>query len=795
MPKESIRKAETLVPRSTDRLGTVQGHRDGFGFVVPDDGGEDIFLSEREMSRVMHGDRVNVRVLGTDRRGRPEGQIVEVVLHANRMVIGRLLNENGVLIVAPEDKRIGHDILIPPRGQADAKLGQVVSVEIIDYPDSYRQAVGRVVEVLGEIDDPGMEIEIAVRKYGVPYEFSAATLKELALLPDNVQQADLEERVDLRDIPLVTIDGADARDFDDAVYCEPVIFGKSKAWRLIVAIADVSHYVKPGQPLDDEALLRATSVYFPRRVIPMLPEKISNGLCSLNPGVDRLCMVCDAVVDAHGVVMAYQFYPAVMHSAQRFTYDTVWEVLSNTNGPEAARFIQFKPHLNNLYSLYKILLAAREKRGAIDFETTETQIISNELGKILRIEPRIRNEAHRLIEECMLTANVCAADFIQKHEHLGLYRVHAEPSEEKLTTLRQVLRTSGLSLGGGEKPKPKDFAKLIKDIMPRPDASMLQSVVLRSMQQAVYQPDNVGHFGLSYPAYAHFTSPIRRYPDLLVHRVIKSILHKKAYLPAIPERVPLNLALPRKGQARINAVNAKKSHGESKMHRNQDQHGHTKAAGKNVAGILATWGQLGVHCSSNERRADEASRDVEAWLKCYYMRDHLGQEYAGTITGVASFGLFVQLENLFVEGMVHVTELGGDYYQYDEARQELRGERTGMRHRLGDRLHVLVSRVDLDARKIEFSLVKSIGLDSSTSRSRSVVLASDSGRPNKKAASKKSKPISKSPKKHSGVNVNAAKAAGKQGAHQAKAQSSRKGNGKTASKSAGGKSLSQKGKR
>ena len=395
----------------------------------------------------------------------------------------------------------------------------------------------------------------------------------------------------------------------------------------------------------------------------------------------------------------------------------------------------------------------------------------------------------------MLTANVCAADFIQQHDHLNLFRVHAEPSEEKLTTLRQVLRTSGLSLGGGEKPKPKDFAKLVKEIKPRPDASMLQSVVLRSMQQAVYQPDNVGHFGLSYPAYAHFTSPIRRYPDLLVHRVIKAILQKKAYSPVIPERVPLNLTLPRKGQARINAANAKKSHGEGKTHRAQDQHGHVKTGVKNAASILATWGQLGVHCSSNERRADEASRDVEAWLKCYYMRDHLGQEYAGTITGVASFGLFVQLENLFVEGMVHVTELGGDYYQYDEARQELRGERTGMRHRLGDRLHVLVSRVDLDARKIEFSLVKSVGIESGASRNRTIVLASDTGRPNKKAASKKTRPISKTPKKHAGVNVNAAKAAGKQGAHQAKTQTMRNGNGKSVGKSAGGKSLSQKGKR
>ena len=801
MLKVSKRKTEASVQREADRVGTVQGHRDGFGFVIPDDGGEDIFLSEREMSRVMHGDRVNVKVLGVDRRGRPEGQIVEVLVHANRLVIGRLLNENGVLIVAPEDMRIGHDILIPPKGQGDAKLGQVVSVEIIDYPDSYRQAVGRVVEVLGEIDDPGMEIEIAVRKYGVPHEFSAAVIKEAAALPDGVLQADLEGRVDLRDIPLVTIDGADARDFDDAVYCEPTLFGKSKAWRLIVAIADVSHYVKPDRALDDEALLRATSVYFPRRVIPMLPEKISNGLCSLNPGVDRLCMVCDAVIDLQGIVLAYQFYPAVMHSAQRFTYDTVWEILSNSKGPEAARFAAFRTELSNLYQLYKILDAARERRGAINFETTETQIISNELGKILRIEPRIRNEAHKVIEECMLVANVCAADLLAQNNHHSLYRVHEEPSAEKLATLRQALRTSALSLTGGDKPQPKDFARLIKEIKPRPDSMMLQSSVLRSMQQAVYQPDNAGHFGLSYPAYAHFTSPIRRYPDLLTHRAIKAILQKKTYHPTLPERVPLNLTLPRKGTARANAVAAKKSHGEAVQSRLEAKgikgpkgaQGNKGAKGQHFS--LPVWGQLGVHCSANERRADEASRDVEAWLKCYYMRDHLGQEYAGTITGVANFGLFIQLENLFVEGMVHVTELGGDYFQYDEARQELRGERTGIRHRLGDRLHVLVSRVDLDARKIEFSLVKSIGAEGGGSRTRNVILGADSGRPHKKAASKKTRPDSKAPVKGVQSNATSGATTSINGQPSAKKSGKHKAKARGAHKQAGNKPPVRKGKR
>lgn len=745
--KETLALSEVKSKKLPEKNGTVQGHRDGFGFVIPDDGGEDIFLTEREMARVMHNDKVIVKVTGTDRRGRPEGQISEVAQHANKFVIGRLLNENGVLICAPEDKRIGHDILIPPRGQSNAKLGQVVSVEIIDYPDSYRQAVGRVVEVLGEIDDPGMEIEIAVRKYGVPNEFSPAALKESEALPDEIRDEDLEGRIDLRDIPLVTIDGEDARDFDDAVYCEPVTFGRAKAWRLIVAIADVSHYVRPGHPLDADAITRATSVYFPRRVIPMLPEKISNGLCSLKPEVDRLCMVCDAVIDQQGDVKAYQFYPAVMHSAQRFTYNTVWEILSNSNGPEAARFRHLKKNLDRLYSLYKVLRSARDKRGAIDFETTETQIISNQLGKIERIEPRIRNDAHRLIEECMLAANVCAADFLEKNGHLALFRVHAEPSVEKLQTLRQVLRTAGLNLGGSEKPRPKDFAKLIEEIKPRPDAAMLQSVVLRSMQQAVYQPENEGHFGLSYQAYAHFTSPIRRYPDLLVHRAIKAILAKKTYAPSIPTEVVLNLAMPRSGPGRVNAAQAKKAHEDAKQKPATKTMRGAKAR-KESTSAVAAWAQLGVHCSSNERRADEASRDVEAWLKCYYMRDHLGQEYAGTITGVATFGLFVQLESLFVEGMIHISELGGDYFQYDESRQELRGERTGIRYRLTDRVHVQVSRVDLDARRIEFTLVKANAERDYSSYG--LFKPADTSRGAKKAASKKTRPPHKAPIKETG---------------------------------------------
>jgi ribonuclease R len=669
--------------------GRVSGHREGYGFLVSDEGGDDIFLPEREMQKVLNGDRVRVRVIGTDRRGRPEGSIVEVVTRANTHVIGRLLNENGVWIVAPEDKRIGQDILLLG-SPGKAKTGQVVSVELVEQPSRFSQPTGKITEVLGDIDDPGMEIEIAVRKYGVPHEFSDATLKQAARLPNEVQESDLADRVDLRDIPMVTIDGEDARDFDDAVYCEPAKIGRSNGFRLIVAIADVSHYVKPNDALDRDAIERSTSVYFPRRVIPMLPEKLSNGLCSLNPDVDRLTLVCDAVITAKGEIKAYQFYPAVIHSAARLTYTEVAAVLANTKGPEASRRAALVPHLNHLYEVFKALLTARQARGAIDFETTETYIVCNAAGKIEKILPRTRNDAHRLIEECMLAANVCAADLLQRHEHPGVYRVHAGPTKEKLTQVRNFLKQAGLHLGGGEAPSASDYAELLPKIKLRPDAVLLQTMLLRSMQQAVYSPDNIGHFGLSYEAYAHFTSPIRRYPDLLTHRAIKAILQGKRYSPRDIDTSILNTMLSpaaRKMQAQDKAAGKKKSEGD-----------------------LAIWEALGIHCSANERRADEASRDVEAWLKCYFIRDKLGEEFTGTISGVASFGIFVQLDQLYIEGLVHVTDLGADYFQYDETRHELRGERTGIRYQLTDRVTVQVSRVDLDARKIDLRLVQEPGI-------------------------------------------------------------------------------------
>lgn len=669
--------------------GRVSGHREGYGFLIPDDGSADIFLPEKEMQKVLHGDRVQIRIIGTDRRGRPEGAIVEVVERANTHVIGRLLNENGAWVVAPEDKRIGQDILLSG-APGKAKAGQVVSIELIEQPSRYTQPVGKIVEVLGDIDDPGMEIEIAVRKYGVPHEFSAAAQKLASKLPSEVKESDLADRVDLRDIPLVTIDGEDARDFDDAVYCEPVKIGRSTAYRLIVAIADVSHYVKPNDALDVDALERSTSVYFPRRVIPMLPEKLSNGLCSLNPAVDRLTLVCDAVITAKGEIKAYQFYPAVIHSAARLTYTEVAAILANTKGTEAAKRQPLVPHLLNLYSVFQALLQARQARGAIDFETTETYIVCNAAGKIEQILPRTRNDAHRLIEECMLAANVCAADLLARHKHPGVYRVHAGPSKEKLNQVRTFLKQMGLHLGGGDTPAASDYAELIPKIKMRPDAVLLQTMLLRSMQQAVYSPDNIGHFGLAYEAYAHFTSPIRRYPDLLTHRAIKTILQGKRYEPKGIETSALNTTL---------------SPAARRMHAQDKADGKKKKEGE-----LAVWEALGIHCSANERRADEASRDVEAWLKCYFVRDKLGEEFTGTISGVTPFGIFVQLDALFIEGLVHVTELGADYFQYDEVRHELRGERTGIRYQLTDRVTVQVSRVDLDARKIDLRLVTEPGI-------------------------------------------------------------------------------------
>jgi ribonuclease R len=653
--------------------GTVQGHRDGHGFLVRDDRQPDLYLSPQEMRAVLHRDRVKARVIRYDRKGRPEGRVLEIIERKKAPIIGRLLHESGIWLVAPEDKRYGQDIMVPKNAIANATAGQVVAIELTEPPSLYSQPMGRVTEVLGEIDDPGMEIEIAVRKYEVPHRFSPETLAQAAGLPDKIRAVDRKDRIDLTDVALVTIDGEDARDFDDAVYCEPVKLGRGKTafdgWRLVVAIADVSHYVKPNEPIDVDAYERATSVYFPRRVIPMLPEKLSNGLCSLNPNEDRLAMVCDMLITAGGEIHAYQFFPAVICSHARFTYNEVAAILGNTRGPEAARRKELVPHLLHLHEVYRALLKERAKRGAVDFETTETQIICDDNGRIEKIVPRTRTEAHKLIEEAMLAANVCSADFIAQHKHPSLYRVHEGPTPEKKTLLQNYLKALGLGLSVSDDPKPGEFQAIAAATKDRPDAMQIHTMLLRSMQQAIYTPINSGHFGLAYEAYTHFTSPIRRYPDLLVHRVIKALLHDKRYSIVTGALEPASKA--RRG-----------AHAEEE-----------------------TWEVAGAHCSANERRADEASRDVEAWLKCRFMREHLGEEYGGTVTAVTSFGLFVTLDGLYVEGLIHITELGGEYFKFDEARQELRGERSGVRYTVGARVRVQVSRVDLDGRKIDFRMV------------------------------------------------------------------------------------------
>ncbi len=659
--------------------GKVQGHADGFGFLIPDHGGDDLFLSPKEMSQVMHGDRVMVRQSGFDRRGRPEGKIVEVLERTNKKLVGRLIREQGVTLVAAEDKRINQDILVPPGQDMQAKTGQVVMVELIEQPSAHSKAIGKVTEILGNYADSGMEIEIALRKHQLPYQFSSAAEAQANRYPRLVQEGDWRGRIDLRELPLITIDGETARDFDDAVYCEPLPSpqplapdlsrsGIAKAdktpavspggrgslkggWRLVVAIADVSFYVKPGDALDVDAFERGNSVYFPRRVIPMLPEALSNGLCSLNPDVERLCMVCDMQIDAHGSIKQYKFYPSVMRSKARMTYTKVFDmIISHPKGELAREYAWLMPHVQHLYALYKVLLRSRELRGAIEFETTETLMIFNDNGKIDRIEAVTRNEAHRLIEECMLAANVCASDFLKEHEHPALYRIHEGPTPEKLEALRTFMGEFGFGVGGGDTPHAKDYGKLLVRIKGRPDEQLLQTVLLRSMQQAVYSPDNIGHFGLAYESYTHFTSPIRRYPDLLIHRAIKAVVNGEKY----------------------------------------------KAG---------DWHVLGQHCSITERRADDATRDVNAWLKCYYMQDKIGEVFDGTVAGVTSFGLFVALDGIFVEGLLHVTELGNDYFNYDKARHEMAGERTGVRYLLGDRLRVKVSRVDLETSKIDFVLV------------------------------------------------------------------------------------------
>ncbi len=646
---QNRRGALGLIDKMDLIVGRVVGHKDGFGFVIPDDGSDDLFINARQMRLVFHEDKVMARVANLDSRGRREGVIVEVVEHNTHELVGRLLSESGANFVKPTNPRISQDILIPANEMQQAKSGQMVVVTIITQPSNTTRPVGRIKEIMGDHMAPGMEIDVAIRNHELPHEWPDDVLKEAAHFNSTVSKDALLGREDLRHLPFVTIDGEDAKDFDDAVFCQPKANG---GWTLYVAIADVSYYVRPGSALDKEALNRGNSVYFPGQVIPMLPEVLSNGLCSLNPHVDRLALVCEMAISKSGKITSYQFHEAVFQSNARLTYNEVYAMVVQKDQTLQEKYKNLLPHLQALFELYFVLHEARTKRGSIDFDLPETKIIFGVDRKIERIIAMQRNDAHRLIEECMLCANICAARFLLKHECPGLYRVHEGPSAEKLNDLRKFLSEHGLKLPGGEIPTPRDYAKLLDSIAHRPDAHIIQTVLLRSLSQAIYHPENKGHFGLAFDAYTHFTSPIRRYPDLLVHRSIRRVLRDK-FIPGELEPV---------------------------------------------------YEKYGEHCSMTERRADEATREAVNWLKCEYMLDKVGSEFPGVISSVTSFGIFVELAEIYVEGLVHISVLPSDYYHFDPLRHEIYGERSGVRFRLGDVVKVKVVRVDLDQGEIDFML-------------------------------------------------------------------------------------------
>ncbi|EAR60231.1 ribonuclease R [Neptuniibacter caesariensis] len=663
-----------LLDRMSLIKGRVIGHRDGFGFVKPEEGGDDLKLSPRQMRQVFDGDKVLVQEISVDFKGRREGKIVEILERNTQKLVGRFSGQEGFGYLRPENQRITQEIMVvpDPENPQDYKDGQLVVAELVSQPSKRELPQARVVEVLGDHMAPGMEITVAIHNYDIPHEWPDEVRQEVGELAAEVEENAKQNRVDLRDLPLVTIDGEDAKDFDDAVYAERK---KSGGWRLWVAIADVSWYVRPGSELDNEAFKRSNSTYFPEFVVPMLPELLSNGLCSLNPHVDRLAMVCEMTISESGNLSGYKFYEAVIQSHARLTYTKVGKMLMQPDEEDGqalrAEYASVLPHLEDLYSLYFALRKARDIRGAIDFETTETRMVFGEDRKIDQIIPVYRNDAHKLIEECMLCANVATARFLEKLKIPAIYRVHEGPKEQKLENLRAYLGELGLNLGGAEKPEPKHYQQLAEWIDERPDKHLIQTMMLRSMQQAVYSPDNQGHFGLAYPAYTHFTSPIRRYPDLLVHRLIRAAIHSQ-------------------------------NKDRSLLRPDDFQIDPDFTCKYSIEQLL----QLGEHCSMTERRSDEATRDVVAWLKCEYMQDHVGDEYEGVISAVTGFGVFVELDQLFVEGLVHITALPGDYYVFDQAKQRLVGERTRKNFRLGDRLTVKVVRVDLDERKIDFELVE-----------------------------------------------------------------------------------------
>lgn len=647
------RRAGFGLAKKMDLLqGKIIAHPDGYGFMRPDEGGEDLYLSAREMRRLLHGDRVLAHVIGIDRRGRREGALVEILERANKQIVGRYFKDGNIGIVIPDNKRIHQDVLITKAGVRKAKSGQYVVARIIQQPDQHTQPIGEITEILGSKMSPDLAVEITVRSFELPHLWSDQVARECKLYTTQVRKEDKRNRRDLRDLPLVTIDGEDARDFDDAVYCE----SRGNDWRLLVAIADVSHYVKAGSALDEGARERGNSIYFPRRVIPMLPEILSNELCSLKPDVDRLCVVCELIISKKGKVKNYQFFEGMIRSVARLTYTTVAAILVDRDRKLRKKNKELLPNLDNLYSLYKIMHKHRVSHAVIDFSASEFRFGFDKDGNVESISTYERNDAHRLIEEFMLAANVAAATYLLEHNIPALYRIHDSPKQEKLQDLHTFLAELGLSLGGGEEPTARDYAKLLQQIANRDDRHLIETVLLRSMPLAIYSAENTGHFGLGFPAYTHFTSPIRRYPDLLVHRAIRYLLQE--------------------------------------------------GSAQNFKYSPSTVQALGTHCSMTERRADEATREIEQWYKCQFMEEKVGEEYAGTISGVTSFGVFVELDDIYVEGLVHITSLPIDYYHFDPVGHRLRGERSGRIYRLANRVRVKVIRVDLEDKKIDFELLE-----------------------------------------------------------------------------------------
>ncbi len=641
-----------LVQKMDLLQGRVIGHPDGYGFLRLENGGEDLYMSARDMRRLLHGDKILARIIGVDKRGRREGTVVEILERANNQVVGRFFKEGTIGFVVPDNRRIHQDILITKQKGQKVKSGQYVVAKITQQPDQHTQPLGEIMEVLGTHMSADLAMDITLKSHEIPYKWPDAVKRDASHYTENQKIITDENREDITQLPLITIDGEDARDFDDAVFAEPTKNG----WRLLVAIADVSHYVKPESALDQEAQQRGTSVYFPQRVIPMLPEVLSNGLCSLKPDVDRLCMVCELSINRNGKVKHFRFFEGVMQSVARMTYNDVYTIMKKSDPDVLEQYKNIVSHINNLEKLYRLMHSERESHAVIEFGSSETSFQFDKKGKVIGINSRERNDAHRLIEEFMLAANVAAAEYLLDNEIPALYRVHETPKVEKLADLRSFLAEMSLTLEGEDEPATRDYAKLLEKTRKRPDRHLIETVMLRSMPLAMYSSENTGHFGLGFKAYTHFTSPIRRYPDLLVHRAIRHLIQNST---------------------------AEGFHYSS-----------------------AAMPALGNHCSMTERRADEASREIVQWYKCQFMQEKVGENFNGTISSVTSFGVFVELDDIFVEGLVHITSLPIDYYHFDPIGHRLRGERTGREFRLTNRVRVKVMRVDVEDKKIDFEIVE-----------------------------------------------------------------------------------------